>query len=196
MDLYIKAESRAAEAEKQQKKAEVVAKTLEETCKQLRKQMKEQGERYRNDVTTIYVTCDKEAQRAQMEMEDALSFFGNIKRDLIERDERIVGLEKIKAQKGDLEQSYKKVNDDLELVKNEMLKYKRLQTMKDDKEKEVVDDYERKIKKMTTMHNEEVNELEQKLQYERIGVQTIKNAQNTEIRDLRKEVTDLNFKLR
>ena len=82
MDLYIKAESRANEAEKKQKKAEVVAQTLEETCKQLRKQMKEQGERYRSDVTTIYVTCDKEAQRAQMEMEDALSFFGNIKRDL------------------------------------------------------------------------------------------------------------------
>ena len=77
-----------------------------------------------------------------------------------------------------------------------MLKYRRAQTLKEDKEQEVVDDYEMRIKRMTTMHNEEVNELEQKLQYERIGVQTIKNAQNTEIRDLRKEVTDLNFKLR
>ena len=35
MDLYIKAESRASEAEKQRLKAEVVSKTLEETCKQL-----------------------------------------------------------------------------------------------------------------------------------------------------------------
>ena len=51
-----------------------------------------------------------------------------------------------------------------------MLKYRRAQTLKEDKEQEVVDDYEMRIKRMTTMHNEGVNELEQKLQYERIGV--------------------------
>ena len=73
--MFTKAEIKASEAEKRMKKAEIVSRTLEETCKQLRKQLKEQGERYRNDVTTVYVTCDKESQRAKMEMEDALSFF-------------------------------------------------------------------------------------------------------------------------
>ena len=62
--MFIKAESKASEAERRMKKAEIVSTTLEETCKQLRKQMKEQGERYRNDVTTVYITCDKEAQRS------------------------------------------------------------------------------------------------------------------------------------
>ena len=88
------------------KKAEIVSTTLAETVKQLRKQLKEHAERYRNDVTTVYVTCDKESQRSQMEMEDALSNLHSAKLMLGERDERIIVLERIKAQKGELEVKY------------------------------------------------------------------------------------------
>ena len=77
-----------------------------------------------------------------------------------------------------------------------MLKKEGRHSKQKEKEEQAIQDYELKIAKLIRDHNGEVNELEQKLQYERIGVQTIKNAQNTEIRDLRKEVTDLNFKLR
>ena len=77
-----------------------------------------------------------------------------------------------------------------------MLKNQGKHSKQKEKDEQVIQDYELKIAKMTREHNGEVVELEQKLQYERIGVQTIKNAQNTEIRDLRKEVTDLNFRLR
>ena len=45
-------------------------------------------------------------------------------------------------------------------------------------------------------HNEEVNDLEQKLQHERIEAQVTKNSNMTELKDLRKEVTDLRYKLR
>ncbi len=77
-----------------------------------------------------------------------------------------------------------------------MLKTRQQNAAQDEREAEVTADYEARIAKMTKEHNEEVNELEQKLQYERIGVQTIKNAERTEMQELRKEATDLKFQLR
>lgn len=61
MAVYIKAEGITLEAERRRKKAEIVSTTLEETVKQLRKQLKEHSDRYRSDVTTVFVTCDKES---------------------------------------------------------------------------------------------------------------------------------------
>ena len=121
-----------------------------------------------------------------MEMEDALSNLARSNNKVADRDERIIWLEKIKTQKAVLEKTHKAQTEYMEKIQAELKEEKRNHTI-DNKSLET------RIEKLIREQTSEVCELEHKLQYERIGVQTIKNAQATEMKDLKKEVSDMKF---
>ena len=61
MQLYLKCEITAQEAERKRANAERVAAEMEASAKLLRKQFEVLNEKYKSHVTTVFVTCDKES---------------------------------------------------------------------------------------------------------------------------------------
>ena len=92
MGIYIKAETTVHEARQGEKKAKLMVVSLKQTVIELRKQLKEQMAKFRQDVVTIYSSCDLESMRSRMEMEDALSLTKATQEKLQNRDQRIEAL--------------------------------------------------------------------------------------------------------